>query len=160
MREADIEQAHKGRKLDITLIPNPHFIPYQYLIKKFDFKNKSVNLLNLATNLFEPKPYAEMLYTLGVTNGYDPVVLNYLSNLSPEMPQGLTGNAKAQLCVIVEKIEDKANLELGIPRFGDVQTVNPKKRFEPGMFKNIIDTAFAQIGFTPSASRAPTYPCD
>jgi|CXWL01.1.fsa_nt_gi hypothetical protein len=156
-READIEKEHKGRKLDITLVPNPNFIPLKYLIKEFNFKGHPTRLIDVAGAAFASKNFMGMLYAVAKAEGYDPAVMDNILNDSP-MPQGLTGKAKAQLCVIVTMIEDKTNIELGIPRYGNVQTVHFAN---PEMVKELFNTAFLQIGFTPSLPGTPVYyPCN
>lgn len=152
-READIENEHKGRKLDITLIPNPNFIPLRYLNQQFQFKGESINLIDVAVSRFSGKNFIAMLHAAAEANGYDPLVIEFLLGARGE-PEGLTGESKAQLCAVVQKIEDKVNIELGIPRYGDVETIHLVG------LKPILDAAFPQIGFTPSATLAPVYPCD
>lgn len=125
--ERAIEAKHTGRKLVVTNIRNPEFLdwteltrPYSVVIKTRE-GTRIVDLDLLAVigqeTGFRAK-VRERMWVIANGNRFDSRVLAFIQQPGNGVPTNLSGEAKTQLCAVLEAIEDAANMAMGTSRFG------------------------------------------
>lgn len=160
--ERSIEAAHKGRILKVENVQNPEFFDWTLLMKPFTVKGESgkmqkvtmVDVIEHYTRFLQP--LTARLALIARERRFDPAVITFIEK-EGKLPEGLTGEAKTQLCEVVTRVEDQANILIGIPRYdGGFVAYDETSR----VLRAIRAVAIADWRLQIDQPRPAAYPCD